>query len=79
MWGDRAFNSYDSAYVKSTGKNWKLILKSNNWIDSYIGYPVKDVDQIMNSNLVSNIGLSLSFMARCSQECTVPGRPRAAR
>ena len=24
MWGDRAFNSYDSAYVKPTGKNWKL-------------------------------------------------------
>ena len=63
VWGDRAFNSYDSAWVKPTGKNWKLILKSNNWIDSYIGHPVKDVDQIMNSNLVSNIGLSLSFMA----------------
>ena len=63
IWGDRAFNSYDSAYVKPTGKNWKLILKSDNWVDSYIGHPVKDVDQIMNSNLVSNIGLSLSFMA----------------
>ena len=63
VWGDRAFNSYDSAYVKATGKNWKLILKSNNWVDSYIGHPVKDVNQIINSNLVSNIGLSLSFMA----------------
>ena len=63
IWGDRAFNSYDSAYVKATGKNWKLILKSNNWVDSYIGHPVKDVNQIINSNLVSNIGLSLSFMA----------------
>lgn len=63
VWGDRAFNSYDSAYVQSTGKNWKLILKSENWVDSYIGHPVKDVNQIMNSNLVSNIGVSLSFMA----------------
>ena len=63
VWGDRTFNSYDSAYVKPTGKNWKLILKSDNWVDSYIGHPVKDVNQIMNSNLVSNIGLSLSFMA----------------
>ena len=63
VWGDRAFNSYDSSYVKATGKNWKLILKSNNWVDSYIGHPVKNVNQIMNSNLVSNIGLSLSFMA----------------
>lgn len=63
MWGDKAFNSYDSAYVKHTGKNWKLILKSDNWLDSYIGTPFKDTKMIMNSNLVSNIGVSLSFMA----------------
>ena len=63
VWGDRTFNSYDSAYVVGTGKNWKLILKSNNWIDSYIGRPFEHVHMIMNSNLVSNIGVSLSFMA----------------
>ena len=63
VWGDRTFNSYDTAYVKATGKNWKLILKNDNWVDSYIGHPFKDVNLIMNSNLVSNIGVSLSFMA----------------
>lgn len=63
VWGDKAFNSYDSAYVTPTGKNWKLIIKSDNWIDSYIGEPLKDVRVVMNSNLVSNIGVSLSFMA----------------
>ncbi len=63
VWGDRAFNSYDSAYVVGTGKNWKLILKSENWIDRYIGKPTKDIKMIMGSNLVSNIGVSLSFMA----------------
>ena len=63
IWGDRTFNSYDTSYVKATGKNWKLILKNDNWLDSYIGRPFKDVKMIMNSNLVSNIGLSLSFMA----------------
>ena len=63
VWGDRAFNSYDTTYVKSTGKNWKLILKSDNWVDSYMGHPVKNVNQIMNSRLASSIGLSLSFMA----------------
>ena len=57
VWGDRAFNSYDSSYVVSTGKNWKLILKSNNWVDSYIGHPVKDVNQIINSNPVSHCRL----------------------
>ena len=63
VWGDRAFNSYDTTYVKSTGKNWKLILKSDNWVDSYMGHPVKNVNQIMNSRLASSIGQSLSFMA----------------
>ena len=63
IWGDRAFNSYDTTYVRSTGKNWKLILKSDNWIDSYVGHPVEDVTMVMNSRLVSNIGVSLSFMA----------------
>ena len=63
VWGDRTFNSYDTSYVQATGKNWKLILKSDNWVDSYFGRPFKDVKMVMNSNLVSNIGLSLSFMA----------------
>lgn len=63
IWGDRTFNSYDSTYVKATGKNWKLILKSDNWVDSYIGHPVKNVNEVINSRLVSSIGLSLSFMA----------------
>lgn len=63
VWGDRTFNSYDSAYVKGTGKNWKLILKSDNWMDSYIGKPFQEVNMVMNSRLVSNIGVSLSFMA----------------
>ena len=62
-WGDRVFNSYDPDYVTSTGKNWKLILKTDNWIDSYIGVPFQDVKMVMNSRLVSNIGVSLSFMA----------------
>ena len=63
VWGDRTFNSYDSAYVVGTGKNWKLILKSDNWADSYVGLPLTDVRMVMNSDLVSNVGVSLSFMA----------------
>ena len=27
-WGDRTFNSYDSTYVVSTGKNWKSPVKA---------------------------------------------------
>ena len=35
-WGDRTFNSYDPAYVVSTGKNWKAISKTYNWAESYL-------------------------------------------
>ena len=62
-WGDKAFNSYDTAYVVSTGKNWKLMLKSMNWVDTYAGQPVKDVEIFTTSKLTSNLGLQLSFMA----------------
>ncbi|MDY6301563.1 MAG: DUF4421 family protein, partial [Bacteroidales bacterium] len=62
-WGDRTFNSYDSAYVVGTGKNWKLILSSNNWVDSYMGEPFDNSSAVMRSNLTSNVGLQLSFMA----------------
>ncbi len=61
-WGDRAFNSYDTAYVVSTGKNWKLQLKNQNWLDDFIS----DIDNgraHFISGAASNIGLYLSFMA----------------
>jgi hypothetical protein len=62
-WGDKAFNSYDSAYVVSTGKNWKLILSSNNWVDTYMGEPFAETQVEMLSDLTSNVGIQLSFMA----------------
>lgn len=62
-WGDRAFNSYDTAYVRSTGKNWKLILMSNQWLDSYSGKPFDNVESVLHSHLTANVGARLSFMA----------------
>ena len=62
-WGDRTFNSYDTTYVVGTGKNWKLMLKSMNWADTYSGEPVPNSHIFDRSNLTSNIGLQLSFMA----------------
>ena len=62
-WGDRTFNSYDTAYVVGTGKNWKLILSSNNWVDMYMGEPFADTWAGMRSDLTSNVGVHLSFMA----------------
>lgn len=61
-WGDKAFNSYDSAYVVPTGKLWKLTLTNKNWLDNLSGGNDKGF-ATFTSNLASNIGLSLSFMA----------------
>lgn len=61
-WGDKAFNSYDTAYVVSTGKPWKLTLKNQNWIDNFNGS--NDLGRTrFTSGAASNLGLYLSFMA----------------
>ena len=63
-WGDKAFNSYDSAYVVGTGKNWKFMYKSNIWNDNYQGQPSgRNMRVDMRSKLAANVGLQLSFMA----------------
>lgn len=63
-WGDKTFNSYDTSYVVSTGKNWKLIYKSNIWSDNYRGEPsIENMHVDMRSKLAANMGLQLSFMA----------------
>ena len=62
-WGDRAFNSYDTSYVVSTGKNWKLMLKNNNWADTYHGFPTEGSSFDMVSKMTCNLGVQLSFMA----------------
>lgn len=62
-WGDRTFNSYDTAYVVGTGKNWKLQGKSYNWMEtSTIMFP-KQSSVNMHSDLYSDAGFSLNFMA----------------
>ena len=61
-WGDRTFNSYDRNYVVGTGKNWKLQGKSYNWMEtSMMFFPKTEVS--MHSDLYSDAGFSLSFMA----------------
>ncbi len=63
-WGDRTFNSYDTAYVVGSGKRWKLMLKNNNWMDSYRGeLSAQDFDVMLTSNVSSNFGVQISYMA----------------
>ncbi len=62
IWGDKAFNSYDPEYVAPTGKNWKLTLKNQNWMDDFLGGTDEGRAHFI-SGAASNIGLYLSFMA----------------
>ena len=63
-WADRVFNSYDTAYVVSTGKKWKLQLKSVNSLSDYsFVFPNNKSINIRNDHINADIGVSLSFMA----------------
>lgn len=62
-WGDRTFNSYDTAYVVGTGKNWKLQGKTYNWMETSMMFFPKGTGISMHSDLYSDVGFSLSFMA----------------
>lgn len=62
-WGDRTFNSYDKDYVVGTGKNWKIIGKSYNWAQSYMLTFSKSTSIRMISDVYSDIGAHLCFMA----------------
>lgn len=90
-WGDRTFNSYDTAYVVGTGKKWKAIVSSNNWMQGY-GY-LFDLSNrhsetgnvTLRSNINVDLGVSLNFMAvGVSHTWNVntwmkgPGTPRSA-
>lgn len=62
-WGNKVFNTYDTTYVQATGKNWKLFGKSLNYGNNYELIFEDDARVSMMSNLYSDIGGYLSFMA----------------
>lgn len=62
-WGDKTFNSYDTAYVVGTGKNWKALVRSYNWNDAFALYFSRKNYLHINSDIYSDLGIHLSFMA----------------
>lgn len=62
-WADRTFNTYDPQYVVGTGKKWKLMAKSDNWIDNYNLHFPKATPVRLMSDVCSNFGGSISYMA----------------
>lgn len=67
QWCDRTFNTYDTAYVVGVGYKWKVMLKEDNWFDSYSfrlqNDPTGEYPVTWDSNMTSMLGLSVSFMA----------------
>lgn len=64
-WGDKTFNSYDTAYVVGSGKNWKIMTKSYNWMESYMMmFSIHTRDMLhIRSEIYNDLGFHLSFMA----------------
>lgn len=62
-WADVTFNSYDPEYVVGTGKRWKARIVSDNWVDSYSMTLPQGLHTWMLSNLYSNIGAYIQYMA----------------
>lgn len=61
-WGNQAFNGTDSTYVIPTGKRWKVMLRNDNWLDSY-AMRLNRVNVHMLSDIVCNLGVYVSYMA----------------
>lgn len=66
-WGDRLFNTYDTAYVVGVGYNWKVMLKGDNWFDRYKfnmeSDPNGDYPLEWEGDLSSMLGFTVAFMA----------------
>ena len=62
-WGDKTFNSYDPEYVIGTGKRWKVRVVSDNWLDTYALRLPQGINANMSSNVYSNIGAYIQYMA----------------
>ena len=62
-WGDRTFNSYDTAYVVGTGKRFKLMVKNDNWLDFYNLKLPQGLRIGMSSDISCNFGAYISYMA----------------
>lgn len=68
-WGNDVFNTYDTAYVRATGKNWKVILDATGSMQSYDylfalpGQKLRQGQVSVRSNIGYDLGVRVNFMA----------------
>lgn len=62
-WGDKFFNSYDSAYVQGTGYKFNVKLKSEAWLDNYVFSLPDDYMMTMASDVNVSAGIHVTYLA----------------
>lgn len=62
-WGDRFFNTYDSAYVEGTGYKFNVKLKTESWTDYYNFDLPDDMSMMMISDQSTTAGVYLTYLA----------------
>lgn len=62
-WGDKFFNTYDSAYVEGTGYKFNIKAKSELWKDSYIFSLPDNFGLRMDSELNVSGGFYITYLA----------------
>lgn len=62
-WGDKFFNSYDSAYVVGTGCKFNVKFKAESWTDFYNFNLPDAMDMMMTSDPSTTIGAYITYLA----------------
>lgn len=62
-WGDRFFNTYDTAYVEGTGYKFNIKLKTTTWTDNYVFALPENYEMRMRSDFCTSAGLWITYLA----------------
>ena len=62
-WGDRFFNGFDTTYVVSTGRRWKVRLVTDIWGDTYLLKAARRTPIGIASSPIVHTGIYLQYMA----------------
>ena len=62
-WGDKFFNGYDTAYVKSTGYKFSAKITTDSWLDGYSFRLPNHTNIFMRSDPSTSIGVYATYLA----------------
>lgn len=62
-WGDRFFNTYDTAYVEGTGYKFNVKNRTETWSDRYLFNLPNDYEMQMSSDPCTSTGIYLTYLA----------------